>query len=173
MLFELFRYHQVGLQGRFEDGFVITALGQVRQVGANSATFGTKAVTGHAQPSRKHFFTIGHTTSSKRFLLEHLESVVDSPGNTRAFCLGQFGNIDTFDVAHQVLEESFVLFGHGSDRRIPDLLNIAGEHIAALLGEQNFQFSEVDLPVIHGPALLNVLQAKEKMNVEDIWIGFH
>ena len=173
MLFELFRYHQVRLQGRFQNGFVVAALGQVRQVGANAAAFRAKAVAGHAESGRKHLFAIGQATARQWFLLEHLESGVDSPGNTWAFCLGQFGDIDTFDVAHQVLEEGFVLFGHGSDRRIPDLLDVACEHVATFLRHESFQFTEVDLAVIHGPAFLDVLQAKEKMNVEDIGIGFH
>ena len=49
MLFELFGYHQIGLEGGFQYGFVVAAFGQVRQVGANPASLGAKAVASHAE----------------------------------------------------------------------------------------------------------------------------
>ena len=69
MLLELVGHHQVGLQGGFEDRLVVAALGQVGQVGANAAAFGSKAMAGHAESGGEHLLAVGEAPSHKGFLL--------------------------------------------------------------------------------------------------------
>ncbi len=42
-------------------------------------------------------------------------------------------------------------------------MDVAGEHVATLLCHQGFQFGEIELAVVHAPAFLDVLEAKEEM----------